>query len=64
MRAALYARISTDEDKELQNPEAQLMVLRDYCKLYEHEMVKVYVDHCSGKDPNREHFQEMVVWRQ
>ena len=59
-RVALYARVSTAEEKELQDPETQLMILRDYCKVYEHEIAATFVDHCSGKDPNRPEFSKMM----
>ena len=61
LKVALYARVSTAEEKELQDPETQLMILRDYCKVYEHEITATYVDHCSGKDPNRPEFAKMMV---
>lgn len=60
MKVALYARVSTSEDDDLQNPETQLVILRHYCELYGHEVVETYIDHCSGKDPNRERFQAMM----
>ena len=59
MRVALYARVSTD-DKE-QNPETQLLILRDYCRFQGHEIVESFVDEGrSGKDPNRPEFQRMM----
>lgn len=59
MRVALYARVSTD-DKE-QNPETQLLILRDYCRLYDYEIVETFVDEGrSGKDGNRPRFQAML----
>ena len=60
MKVALYARVSTSEEDDLQNPETQLVILRHYCELYQHEIVETYIDHCSGKDPNRERFQAMM----
>lgn len=60
LKVALYARVSTAEEKELQDPETQLMILRDYCKVYEHEITATFVDHCSGKDPNRPEFSRMM----
>lgn len=60
MKVALYARISTD-DKD-QNPETQLLFLREYCELYGHEIVETYVDEGkSGKDPNRPEFQRLMA---
>jgi len=59
MRVAPYARVSTD-DKD-QNPETQLLILREYCELYDHEVVATYVDEGrSGKDPERPAFQAMM----
>ena len=51
MIVGLYARVST-KDKE-QNPENQLMRLRDYCKAREWEY-KEYVDYASGSKMDRE----------
>ena len=48
MRVAVYARISTS-DKD-QDPETQLMALRDYCAIQEWEVVKEYVDRASARD--------------
>ncbi|MEM2944627.1 MAG: recombinase family protein [Methanomassiliicoccales archaeon] len=59
MRVALYARVSTD-DKD-QNPETQLFILRDYCRIHGHEIVDEFVDEGrSGKDPNRPAFKKMM----
>jgi len=59
MRAAIYARVSTD-DKD-QNPETQLFHLREYCQLYDHEITVQFVDEGrSGKDPDRPAFQAMM----
>jgi pre-rRNA-processing protein TSR3 len=41
MRAALYARVSTYEAEDLQDPEAQLMALRDYCRFCQWD--KIYI---------------------
>ncbi len=61
MKVALYARVSTEEDRDLQDPETQLLILRDYCKVYNHEVAGEYVDRCSGKDPDRPAFKEMML---
>jgi len=59
MRVALYARVSTD-DKD-QDPETQLYILRDYCRIHGHEIVDVFIDEGkSGKDPNRPAFRKMM----
>lgn len=60
IRVALYARVSTTEEAEMQHPETQLMILRDYCRVMEYEIVEEYVDHASGKDPNRLEFKRLM----
>jgi len=58
---ALYARVST-KDKE-QNPETQLLLLRDWAHRQEFEITE-YVDQASGKDLNRPAWQELTKdWR-
>lgn len=61
MRAALYARVSTAEEAEMQDPETQLLILRNYCASNSHEIVGTYVDHKSGKDSDRPAFREMMA---
>ena len=46
MRIAIYARVSTDDKG--QDPENQLRQLRVWCASAGHEIVREYVDHCSG----------------
>ena len=48
MKVALYARVST-VDKD-QDPETQLMALRDYCRAQGWEVSKEYVDTASARD--------------
>jgi DNA invertase Pin-like site-specific DNA recombinase len=63
MKVALYARVSKDEassDGKLQNPDNQLIPLRDYCKLMNWDISKEFVDRCSGGDANRPQFQSMM----
>lgn len=61
MRVALYARVSTAEEKELQNPETQLNILRDYCMNNGLEVVTEVSEYKSGKNAeNREKFQSLV----
>lgn len=49
MKVALYARVSTAEEKGLQDPELQLVLLREWCKSNGHGVLREYVDHASGK---------------
>lgn len=68
MKVALYARVSKDEDEKdarYQNPENQLVMLREFSKAHEWEVVEEYVDKASGADPNRPEFQRMMkdTWK-
>ena len=56
MRVALYAKVSTSDGD--QNPETQLMALRDYCKTQGWEVVTEYVDQASARDLARR-----TAWR-
>lgn len=63
MKVALYARVSKDEnekDSRYQNPENQLLALRQYCESRGWEVVAEYVDRLSGADPNRPEFRKVL----
>lgn len=51
MKVALYARVSTSEDR--QDPENQLRRLREFASARGFEVAEEYVDIASGADPNR-----------
>ena len=57
MRVALYARVSTS-DRD-QDPETQLMAIRDYCKAQSWQVAREYVDHASARD-----MVHRKAWRQ
>ena len=58
-RVALYARVSTS-DKD-QDPETQLLALRDYCQANNWEVVKEYVDTASARDlAHRKAWRELL----
>lgn len=58
MKVALYARVSTD-DKE-QNPETQLLALRNFCQDAGWEVYREYVDYARAKDyKHREAWQQL-----
>ena len=57
IRVALYARVSTS-DKD-QDPETQLMALRDYCRAQSWDVVSEYVDKASARD-----LAHRTAWRQ
>lgn len=62
MRAALYARVSTAEEKELQDPELQIHILQDYCQANDLEIVATYQDRGTGTTAEgRDEFQRMIV---
>ena len=57
MRVALYARVSTS-DRD-QDPETQLMAIRDYSKAQSWQVATEYVDHASARD-----MAHRTAWRQ
>lgn len=78
IRVAIYARVSTEEQAEHgYSIDAQLDNLRQYCKLYNKEVVGEYVDRgVSGKEMTKRHelqkllrdaeggmFDEVIVWK-
>lgn len=63
MKVAIYARVSMDEraeDKRFQDPENQLVPLRDFAKGMGYEVYQEYVDKASGADPNRPNFRLLM----
>ena len=58
MRVALYARVST-KDKG-QDPENQLMRLREYCRIREWDYTE-YTDRASGADSSRPELNRLMV---
>lgn len=66
MRAALYARVSTeDQAKEGYSLEAQIERLRSFCKARGWEIADIYVDDgYSGRDDNRPAYRRMMEERE
>ena len=58
MKVALYARVSTK--KEEQNPETQLLPLREYAKRKNDEIVDTYVDRSTGRNVKRKEYQRLM----
>jgi len=56
-KAAIYARVSTVD----QNPENQLVILREFVQKKGYEIYKEYVDYESGSKINRVEYQEMKL---
>ncbi len=75
MKVAIYARVSLEEIERGQNPENQLMELREFVKRKGWEIYKEYVDRISGakesrpalndlmNDARHMHFKAVVVWK-
>ena len=57
MRVAIYARVSTSDQG--QNPETQLMPLRDFCSAQGWDVYREYVEEVSAAD-----LAHRVAWRQ
>jgi len=63
MKIAIYARVSMDEHKEdrrYQEPDNQLVPLREWASKQGWDIYKEYVDKASGADPNRPMFRLML----
>lgn len=64
MKVALYCRVSLDEtnkdDRRYQEPENQLIPLRDWCRSMGWTIITEYIDRGSGADPNRPQFKQML----
>ena len=57
MDVGLYARVSTDEQRTIED---QISELKDYCELYDHTVVAEYRDKESGTTTNRAGYQRMI----
>lgn len=67
MNVALYARVSkpargqlTEHQKHEQDPEVQLVQLREWCRAQKHTVVFEYVERLSGKNTLRPQLQKMM----
>ena len=67
MRLAFYARVSkpprgviTEQLKRDQNPEVQLVPMRDWVKFQKHTLVVEYVDRQTGKNAQRPQLQKLL----
>jgi len=62
VKAALYVRVSTDEQVEGYSLTAQTNLLTAYCKKENIEVYKIYADEgISGQKENRPQFQQMIT---
>ena len=55
-RVAIYARVSTSDGE--QDPETQLMPLRDFCAAQGWEVFEIYIDHAPAND-----LAHRTLWR-
>jgi site-specific DNA recombinase len=61
MKAAIYARYSSDNQRE-ESIDAQLRAIREYAAREGHTIVRVYADEArSATTDQREHFQQMIA---
>ena len=61
MKAALYARVSSDKQDVDLSISAQLRALREYAAKNSHRVLKEFVDEAeSGRCANRPAFKEMI----
>jgi DNA invertase Pin-like site-specific DNA recombinase len=58
LRVALYARVSTTDKG--QDPETQLIQLREYAERRDFEIVNEFIDHASGTTENRTQYKLMM----
>lgn len=65
IKVAVYARVSLDESdkdsRQFQDPENQLIQLRDFCKSMNYEIIEEYIDKMSGANPARPNFRKMLA---
>ncbi len=61
-KVIIYARISTDEEKQRYSLPHQEDVLRKYCEIQNHEILKFYREECSAKNFNRPEFQKLLTY--
>jgi DNA invertase Pin-like site-specific DNA recombinase len=62
MKAALYARVSSEKQDVDLSITAQLKAMREYCTKNGYEIVKEYVDEAeSGKTTARPAFRDMIA---
>jgi site-specific DNA recombinase len=64
MKVALYARVSLEEtnekDRRYQEPENQLVPLREWARSMNWTIIEEYIDRGSGANPARINFRKMI----
>ena len=62
LKAAIYARVSKDDDGErFQNPDNQIEPLKRFAEDMGWEIKFIFVDKKSGADSNRPEFKKMLA---
>ena len=62
MKAAVYARVSSDSQDVDLSISAQLRAIREYANKHGYEIVREYVDQAeSGRSASRPQFKEMIA---
>lgn len=57
-KVAIYARVSTDEQKESLGEQKKILI--EWCKEKKYDIVEIYEDIQSGKDTSRPDYQRMM----
>ena len=57
-KVAIYARVSTDEQRESLGEQKRILI--EWCKEKKYDIVEIYEDIQSGKDTSRTDFQRMM----
>ena len=62
MKAALYARVSSDSQDVDLSISAQLRALRDYAGKHDFQIIREFIDEAeSGRNDRRSAFREMIT---
>jgi site-specific DNA recombinase len=62
MKAAIYARVSSDSQDVDLSISAQIRALRDYAAKHDYEIVREFVDEAeSGRTASRPAFKELIA---
>ena len=60
IKAVVYARVSTEDEKQLNSFEAQEAYYKDFCDDYGYDYRHTYKEQRSGTNADREEFQQML----
>ncbi|WP_375199772.1 recombinase family protein [Bacillus sp. RS11] len=60
IKTVVYARVSTEDEKQLNSFEAQEAYYKEFCEEQGYKFLHTYKDQKSGKNADRDAFQEML----